>query len=301
MSMMDISTSVVVFNTDPNDLSRLLAGFAGTRLRVQVTVVDNSNGDSLSGVARQHGADYIRPGRNLGYGGGNNVVLRRMLGQAKYHLVINPDIVTGPDAVERMYRLMEEHPRVGQAMPRVLYPDGRPQSLCKLLPTPADLFVRRFLGRWWKGALGRQSAQYELHGMDLSRSTRVPCLSGCFMFLRDAVLRQIGLFDERYPLYMEDVDLCRRVGEVAATVFFPEVSVTHGYAKGSYRRPELLRYHVVSAVRYFNKWGWWFDRGRRALNELVDREATAWLLDDLDRGRAERELGEDLRPVDNVP
>jgi GT2 family glycosyltransferase len=86
------------------------------------------------------------------------------------------------------------------------------------------------------------------------------------MFMRTAILQQVGLFDPRFFLYMEDVDLCRRIGAVSQTLYYPHARVIHGYAKGSYRDPHLLRLHLASAVRYFNKWGWFFDPVRSRLN-----------------------------------
>jgi GT2 family glycosyltransferase len=266
---MDISVSVVVFETNPSDLAALLQGLSGSQKRVKVTVVDNSAATKLAPVASRHGAGYMKTQRNRGFGAAHNIVLRKTLGHAKYHLVVNPDIAVTSDALDRIFEFMEQHPEIGQVMPRVLNPDGTRQMLCKLLPTPLDLFARRFLGRFANATTGRRAAQYELRNVDLARTTRIPCLSGCFMFLRDSVLQQTGLFDERYFLYMEDFDLCRRIGARASTVYFPEVSVTHGYAKGSYRESRLLRYHIASAWRYFNKWGWLHDSERAALNQQI--------------------------------
>jgi hypothetical protein len=70
-------------------------------------------------------------------------------------------------------------------------------------------------------------------------------------------------------MYMEDVDLCRRIGAVADTVFYPGVAIHHEYDKGSYRNPLLRKYHLQSAWRYFNKWGWLIDSGRSRLNRRV--------------------------------
>ncbi len=166
-------------------------------------------------------------------------------------------------------------------MPRVLYPDGREQRLCKRLPAPGDLFLRRFLGRLGRRIFRRSVEAYELDGVDLSAAREIPSLSGCFMFLRSSVLRRTGLFDPRYFMYMEDVDLCRRVGAVAHTVFYPDVSITHGYTKGSYKSVRLLRYHLASAVRYFTKWGWFHDPERRSLNRRTDPWTTEPLREEI--------------------
>jgi GT2 family glycosyltransferase len=151
-------------------------------------------------------------------------------------------------------------------MPRILYPDGSEQRLCKRLPTPFDLFLRRFLGGFGRILFRAQCDNYEMRDLDLSVTREVPALSGCFMLVRTAALEAAGGFDERYFLYMEDFDLCRRIGSQARTIFFPHVAVRHGYAKGSYASARLLGHHLASAVRYFSKWGWFRDREREELN-----------------------------------
>ena len=89
------------------------------------------------------------------------------------------------------------------------------------------------------------------------------------MILRSELLRALGGFDEQYFMYLEDVDLVRRIGSVARVVYDPRVSVTHEYAKGSYRNKKLLGYHMISAFLYFTKWGWCCDSYRRNKNLAV--------------------------------
>ena len=95
----------------------------------------------------------------------------------------------------------------------------------------------------------------------------VPSLSGCFMFMRVDVLRKIGGFDERFFMYAEDLDLSRRIGTVSDTIFNPNIIVMHGYDKGSYKSWKLLRFHIFSVFKYFNKWGWFFDSYRKDINK----------------------------------
>ena len=164
---------------------------------------------------------------------------------------------------------MQANSEVGWVMPKVLYPDNQEQLLCKRLPHPLDLIVRRFGGGWARRLFQKRIRRYMLCDVDLSVPRIVPSLSGCFMFLRTEALRRVGLFDERFFMYMEDVDLCRRVGKVSQTVFFPEVSIYHGYQKGSYSDPHLLALHAKSAFRYFQKWGWFSDPEREERNRMV--------------------------------
>jgi GT2 family glycosyltransferase len=154
----------------------------------------------------------------------------------------------------------------------VHYPDGRLQPLCKLLPHPLELLVRRFFPLLHRSS-GRL-ARYELHGSGYSRVMDVPALSGCFLLMRIETVQRTGLFDERYFLYFEDVDLSRRVGRIARTVFVPHVAVVHDYARGSYREWRLLWHHLVSAARYFNKWGWLRDPERSRVNARTLRASS---------------------------
>jgi hypothetical protein len=101
---------------------------------------------------------------------------------------------------------------------------------------------------------------------DYSRPVYVPVLSGCFMFTRRSVFDRVGGFDERFFLYMEDIDLCRRMGDISRLLFWPGITVTHGHAQGSYKHAHLLRVHIRAAIAYFNKWGWFNDPDRDLRN-----------------------------------
>ena len=152
-------------------------------------------------------------------------------------------------------------------MPKILYPNGELQYLCKLLPTPFDLLLRRF--GLWKKYREKRDIRYELRFADYNQEMQVPSLSGCFMFARMSILKQVDGFDERYFMYAEDLDLCRRIGKIAQTMYYPKVSVYHAYAKGSYKNRKLLRYHMCSMFKYFNKWGWLWDIERKTINKRV--------------------------------
>jgi GT2 family glycosyltransferase len=265
----DVVASVVAYRTPLQQLELLLAPLSECANRLRIIVVNNSPSDKLSAITNQRDVVYVNPEKNLGFGAGHNVALKATLNSAKYHLVMNPDVTFDADVIGNLYRFMEERPDVGMVMPRILYPDGSEQRLCKLLPLPFDLFLRRFLGPAGKALFRGHWDQYELRDLDMNVIREVPNLSGCFMFMRTSVLREVGLFDERYFMYMEDVDLCRRIGRVSRTVFYPHVSITHGYAKGSYQNVKLLAYHVTSAVKYFSKWGWFYDPERTQLNRKI--------------------------------
>ena len=159
---------------------------------------------------------------------------------------------------------MDKERECGLVMPNIIYPDGKTQYLCKLLPTPWDSIVRRFVAI--KSLKRYHDNKYELHLSGYNSIMEVPVLSGCFMFIRCSILKKVGGFDDRYFMYAEDVDLCRRIGEISKTLFYPYVSVVHEYEKGSYKNKKLLKYHINSMVKYFNKWGWIWDKKRSHKN-----------------------------------
>jgi GT2 family glycosyltransferase len=141
------------------------------------------------------------------------------------------------------------------------------QHLCKQLPSPADLVARRFLPSFLKPLIKARLARYDFRDQDYDSVLSVPVLSGCFMMLNCAAISEVGVFDERFFMYMEDVDLCRRMQEGYKTIYFPKMAIYHVYEKGSYRSLRLMLCHIVSAVKYFQKWGWFLDPERIRINQ----------------------------------
>lgn len=262
----EISCSIVLYRNPVEQVAEVIRSLFSTPLRTYLLILDNSPADDLRSVVEKAGAHYRWNGRNLGFGAAHNIAIRQAPDIAPYHLVLNPDISFGPDVCAKLYEFMAANPSVGLVMPRILYPNGDEQRLCKRIPAPQDLMMRRFLGRAGQSVFRGRSEAYELRSLDLDLPRQIPSLSGCFMFIRTKVLEEIGGFDERYFMYMEDLDLCRRIGARYKTVFYPHASVVHGYSKGSYRDLKLLSYHARSAVRYFTKWGWFHDEDRKVLN-----------------------------------
>lgn len=203
-------------------------------------------------------------GHNLGYGRAHNIAMHRTLADnVSYHLVLNPDIHFDASILGELVAYMDKHDEIGSLMPKIFYPNGQLQYFCKLLPEPIDLFGRRFLP---DGMLRQRKERFELRASGYDKLMNIPNLSGCFMLLRTTVLKDVGLFDERYFLYFEDVDLIRRIHAKYKTVFYPYVSISHDHGRGSYKSLKLLWIHIVNMSRYFNKWGWLFDKERKAVN-----------------------------------
>ncbi|MGC1781652.1 MAG: glycosyltransferase family 2 protein [Acidobacteriaceae bacterium] len=272
-----LSGSIALYRNSPHQVRGAIESFFAGAPSALLTIVDNSPNDTLRSVVEPLGARYVFTGRNLGFGGGHNLAVQRHPQTSKYHLFLNPDVTFGPETLPALYCFMDHNPTVGLAMPKVFYPDMTEQKLCKLLPTPADLFLRRFAAGLGNKHLPSRMARYLLQDIDLTRPHFVPNLSGCFMFVRTEALRTSGLFDNRYFLYLEDVDLCRRIAERWDTVFYPGATIVHEYGNKSYRDLRHLQLHAASAIRYFNKWGWLHDPIRVRLNARTFDRSLSYL------------------------
>ena len=264
-----LNISIVLYH--PNWEQEVLP-LAEELLRVQslnkLYLLDNSEERELhpKKVIKHPKLRYMHMPSNLGYGKAHNVALRESAyHHIDFHLVLNSDIRVKAEDIDAMHEWMMVNPQVGQLMPRVLNPDGSQQYLAKRLPSPLDVFGRRFLPA---SLIAKRNARYELRDLDLTKPVNAPYLSGCFMFLRTKAVVEAGLFDERYFMYPEDIDLTRSIHRHYLTLYYPEWTIVHAHAQASYKNKHMLRIHIQNMCRYFNKYGWLFDRERRTFNKL---------------------------------
>ena len=276
-----ITASIVTYNNNLLDLEGILRSLLISPVQ-KLWIIDHSDTfEGLEGELQEYKRrddeylkhegrgfqlEYIKQ-ENKGYGGGHNVALRKAMEEgSQYHLVVNPDVWFGADVIPALWRLMEDDDSIAQVMPKVLFLNGSVQCLAKLLPTPLDLFSRFFLpGK----LIARRNNRFELRHSGYDKEMNVPFLSGCFMFFRMSALKSEGLFDERFFMYMEDVEITRRLHAKYKTMFFPSVSIYHRFSRLSYHKWKLSVAHMISVVKYFNKWGWIYDRGRRRFNKRL--------------------------------
>lgn len=231
----------------------------------KIYLVDHSGNDSLS-ILKDYSPkiEYIAHA-NLGYGSGHNVAIKKAIDAgAAYHIVLNADLKFSADVLPKLTDFMNQTPDAGLVMPQVYYPDGRNQQLCKLLPTPFDLFARRFFPKSW---FKKSKERFYCNFTGYDRIMNVPYLSGCFMFLRISTLKDVGLFDERFFMYAEDIDLSRRIHQKYQTIFFPAASIIHDHKAASGKNFKMLLIHLINVSRYFNKYGWFFDKERNLINK----------------------------------
>lgn len=263
-----VHVAVVLYRQNQEELIRCVESCLGTPLVSKLYLFDNSPTDDLKTLSEiDPRIEYHFNNGNLGFGKAHNLAIKKVLvSDAAYHLVLNPDVWFESSVIERLVQFMGENQDMVNVMPKILYPDKQLQRLGKMLPSPMQLFGRRFMPFYRK----RANERYEMMTYAYDRILDVPNLSGCFMFIRVEGLRRVGGFDERFFMYLEDVDLNRRLGSIGRTVIFPFVEIFHAYRKASYERGKLAHIHMQSAIKYFNKWGWFLDRQRSERNAKVD-------------------------------
>lgn len=254
-----VAVSIVTFHVDEDELRRAVDSLADGCVS-RIFIVDNAREERVEKLALELNCEYI-PADNRGYGAGHNLAIRRtMQGGEAYHLVMNSDLQFSPADIRAIEEYMDAHPDVGALQPRIVGADGKDQYTVRQLPTPFDLILRRFLPKWM---FRHRRDRYLLKHLDHSQEHDVHYMQGSFMFLRVDTLRDVGLFDERFFMYPEDIDLTRRIARRSRAVYWPGVVVKHLHRAESYRSMRMLWVHMSNMVRYFNKWGWVFDVERR--------------------------------------
>jgi GT2 family glycosyltransferase len=265
-----ITASIVIYKNEPQILQKAVKSFLDSTTDSIIYLIDNSPSRQFDTMFNNPRIVYQFNNKNIGFGAAHNIALRKILHDksSDFHLVLNPDVYFAADVVKEIHEFMQENPDVGLAMPKVLYPDGRLQPLCRLLPSPLTLFARRFL-RFRSSWINKMNHWYEMHFTGYDKIMDVPFLSGCFMFLKVNALEKVGLFDENIFLYTEDTDLTRRIHQYYRTIYYPQVEIVHYHAGASYKNTVTLLHHIRSAITYFNKWGWFRDTEREFINQKI--------------------------------
>lgn len=265
-----LNVSIVAYHNSPQQLGYLRDTLLCAESVRCITLIDNARDERLASLFSGHRSAYFAMPDNQGYGRAHNVALRQSLADGvAYHLVLNPDISLDAAALDACVARMLPDPELALLMPKVLYPDGQLQRQCRQLPHPGVLLARRFLPHRVRQSM---DSRYRLADYDYQDELDAPALSGCFMLLRTAFLRQAGLFDERYFMYMEDYDLTRRLARYGRTICWPGATIIHEYRRESARSARLFWVHAWSAIQYFCKWGWLRDQERKDRNTHAARQ-----------------------------
>lgn len=251
---MSIGVGLVAFQMSEKFIERLTMSLDDINLVYKV-VVDNSPTDEKRVIFQERGWEYIHSPENPGFGSSHNVIFDRFGYKSDFHVVVNPDIQFSSKILFQLEDFMKNNLNVGAVAPAVYYPNGEFQELRKLLPSPYGWFLRRF--RKGSRSLVQYNRQFELRMAPKEGVFKYPYMSGCFMFMRSQVIKDIGLFDDKIFMYGEDTDLSRRLWiNGTPPYYYGKAKIIHDFSKGSHKSYKLLWIAIKSTVYYFNKWGW---------------------------------------------
>ncbi|PZX19159.1 hypothetical protein LX69_00826 [Breznakibacter xylanolyticus] len=260
-----LTASLVVYK---NKLSLLEAVLNSLPTENFVLVVaDNSPTESLrSFFCSKKNVIYIYLNSNLGFGKGHNIAFERIRNISEFHFIINPDIYCDSSVFIKIANFMRDNDDIGILGPKIYYPNAQIQFSCRLLPTPLDLILRRIPV---KKLQEKHAVKNELRFTDYKSTMEVPFLLGCFLCIKGELYEKINGFDPRYFMYLEDIDICRKVNLTHKVLYYPHVHIYHHYAKESKTNLRLFIAHLNSSFLYFMKWGWFWDSDRKIVNTKV--------------------------------
>jgi N-acetylglucosaminyl-diphospho-decaprenol L-rhamnosyltransferase len=247
--------SVVTVGHNTRDLLRAgLASLDSSRAMIEVLLVDSG---SIDGTAEMVAAEFptvrlLATDQNLGFTRGNNRALR--IARGRHLLLLNPDAVVRPGALDAMVDFLDAHPDVGVVGPQLRFPDGTLQPSRHRFPGRLTAFVDGTVLQRWLGQ-GRLLAAFYARDRGDDELQDVDWLRGACLMLRREAAAAVGLFDEQFFMYSEEVDLCRRVRAAGwRVVYLPSAVVVHHEGQSSQRNPAGRDIHFHdSRVRYYAK------------------------------------------------
>lgn len=276
---MDLSIIIVDYNSKEKTLNCLKSIYESDLgdIEFEIILVDNYSNENIESEIKSNYPKtvYVGSSKNLGMGGGNNLGIKRAEG--KYILILNPDTIVEQDAIKKLYDYIKENKDVGIVGPKLLNSDGSLQYSCfRQLRFLTPIFRRTFLGRLAKKHLNN----FLMNDFNHNEIKEVDWLMGSCLMARRDVLEKIKIkgvghpigcptpsmeeyFDEKFFMYFEDTDLCRRAWRAGyKVVYFPDAQIVHDHGRASAENPwylapflnKLSRVHIASWIKYFLKW-----------------------------------------------
>jgi GT2 family glycosyltransferase len=264
-----INISIVLYNASFEQVNHLTKSLISNPHINIIYLIDNSETET-TGYADER-IQYRFVGKNIGYGAGHNLAIKESIrNNVEYHLVMNYDLTLDPSVISQLIDKMDKDKNVGIIMPQVLNENGTVQLSPKLLPTPFYVLISAFkpLRKIFK-------IQHENYTMRkyLNKTLNLPIISGCFSLFRVKALSEVGLYDDRFFMYFEDDDISRRIHAKYKTIYCPELTVVHSHQREASKRLRIFIIFALSAMKYFNKYGWFFDAERKNINKNILAEA----------------------------
>lgn len=252
--MVDLSIVIVSWNVR-DLLRRCLASISALRSPlIEIIVVDNGSTDGSAAMVRDEfpAVRLVASKRNLGYPGGNNIGLR--MARGRYVMILNPDTEVCAGAFAALVAYADAHPDVGVIGPQLLNPDGSVQSSRRRFPT----FATALFESTWLQPLAPRRLLEHYYVLDQPDDVilDVDWVDGAALMARREAVEQVGLLDEGFFMYSEELDWCRRFRQAGwRVVYLPAAQIVHHRGKSSDQVVAARHIHFnTSKVRYFRKY-----------------------------------------------
>lgn len=252
---MDLSIIILNYNTRELTLKALRSVYASrTGYQFEVILIDNASSDSSVEKIREEfpQVQLIENEENVGFAKANNQGMRIATG--RYILLLNSDTIVQADTLEIMIRFMDKHPDVGASGCKVILPDGSLDKACRRgFPTPSASFYYAFgISKLFPHV--PRFNQYQLGYLNADEEYPVDCLVGAFMLVRRKAIDEVGLLDEQFFMYGEDVDWCYRIKQAGWTnYYYPKTHIIHYKGASSRKRPLKIVYEFHRAMYLFHR------------------------------------------------
>ncbi len=251
-----MGVAAIVINRNTKDFLRdCLSSLAGQEYGdgISAWVVDNGSTDGSQRMVLGEfpGVNLVWNDENVGYARACNHGASHT--GEPYLLFMNSDTILSRDTVSEVVELFERRPDVGVVGPRILNSDGSIQYSCREFPSIKDAFLHAFVGLFSADNAG--SSRYKKMEWAHGDETGVDWVSGCFMAVRREAFDKVGGFDEKYFMYVEDVDLCWTISEAGWEVrYMPRGEVVHHIGMASQAVPtRMVLHHHASMLRFHRK------------------------------------------------
>ncbi|EOQ88037.1 glycosyltransferase-like protein, family 2 [Leptospira yanagawae serovar Saopaulo str. Sao Paulo = ATCC 700523] len=254
---MRLVSSIVLYKNPKEVMQKAIDSFLEGKDDRRVILVDHSPTNELASLAGKQ-VTYFHNPDNPGFGAGHNFAFANSP-ESDYFIIQNPDVFLDPGSMELLLEKLNQDQNIGIITGKILNSDRTLQKLLKKDPNILALLARRFTSLSNLSIFKKALNNFEFDDMFYEKENTVPVISGCFMVIPSTVYREIKGFDERFFLYFEDFDLCRKIREVGKKVYyFPNASIVHLWKRGAHSSFKHLFYFTRSMFQYFRKWGGWF-------------------------------------------
>lgn len=263
--MTDIGIVIVNWNTLPLLRRCLDTVIESVGVSTRIVMVDNGSSDGSADAIREAypGVLTLSGHGNIGYPAGNNLGLKALgYGAAavmsdtapRYALLLNPDTELPHDALLEMTRFMDSHPEVGVAGPKLVLPNGQLDLACRRSMPTVEVSFWRLIGFSRLFPKSPIFARYNLTFLDEDETTEVDSVVGAFMMVRREAIGVVGLMDEAFFMYGEDLDWAKRIKEAGWKImYYPEVTVLH-IKRAASRKSKRAAFEFVRAfLIFYNK------------------------------------------------